>query len=954
MKRNALAVTFALLLVNSLGAQERRPMSVDDIFELKTVGDPRISPDARWVAYTVSQMNADEDNSDTNIFMVSLDGEDTLQLTSSPKSENFPRWSPDGRFLAFLSAREGDSNQVWLLDRRGGEAKKLTDIKSGVSAFTWSPDATRLALIIRDEDPDASEEEEGGAEDPIVVRRLQFKRDGQGYLDERRRHIYVFDIEEKKTTQITEGPYDDSGPVWSPDGEWLAFVSNRTEEPDSNANNDVFILRAAPGQTPRALTTSPGTDRSPAFSPDGQSIVYVAGGAPEDIWYAVSHLAVVSVDGSSRRALTLELDRNGRGPRFDPTGEWIYFLLEDGGNNHLARVPVGGGHVERVIDGELSIRQFDIAPGGETIVLQSQPHQPYEVSRVGDGSLERISRENDPFLESIQLGNVERIRARSADGTMIDAFLTRPPDAPEGERLPLLLRIHGGPVSQFTPAFNMEWQILAAQGYAVVAANPRGSSGYGRDFSYAIWADWGNKDFQDVMSALDRTIDMGVADPDRLGVGGWSYGGILTNYVITQTARFKAAISGASEVNYLSNYGTDHYQRQWEAELGLPWQNTDLWMKISPWFKVEEIVTPTLLMGGAEDMNVPTLNSEQMYQALRRLGRETELVIYPGQNHGIRKPSYQVDRYNRYIAWYDRFLRPEKITSNEEKGRTPEATSLLGVPLFPAVLDVDTRQKFEANLNDANAEFALDPDDEEKIIWVGRRMAYLGRYRDAIAVYSRGIDKHPDSYKLLRHRGHRYLTTRQFDKAAADLERATGLTAGVPDEIEPDGLPNAQNTPVSTSHFNIWYHLGLAYYFQGDFQEAERSFRECLKFSVGSNDRLVASTDWLYLALKRLGRNEEAEQILRPIHADIEVIENTAYLDRLLVYKGEKEASDLLDTTAGGLASATYGYAVASWYRANGQPERAQEVLETIVKGSEWAAFGFIAAEADLARAAGK
>ena len=219
MKRSALIVTFALLAVTSLRAQERRPMSVDDIFELKTVGDPRISPDGQWVAYTVSQMNSEEDNADTDIYMVSLDGEDTLQLTSGPKSENSSRWSPDGRYLAFMSGREGDSNQVWLLDRRGGEAKRLTDIKPGVSGFTWSPDGTRLALIIRDEDPDAGEDEgEEGASEPIVIRRLQFKRDGQGYLDEHRRHIYVFDIEEKKATQITDGPYDDSNPVWSPDG----------------------------------------------------------------------------------------------------------------------------------------------------------------------------------------------------------------------------------------------------------------------------------------------------------------------------------------------------------------------------------------------------------------------------------------------------------------------------------------------------------------------------------------------------------------------------------------------------------------------------------------------------------------------------------------------------------------------------------------------------------------
>ena len=954
MRVRALPFLGVILLATTLFGQETRPLTVDDIFNFKNVGDPRISPDGEWIAYTVSQMNAEKDNSDTDIYMVSIDGQDTLHLTTSEKGESSPRWSPDGKYLAFLSGREGDQTQVWLLDRRGGEASRLTDFKSGVSSFTWSPDSTRLALVMRDEDPkdegESRDREDSGAPDPIVINRLQFKRDGQGYLNELRRHVYVFDIESEESTQITDGPYDDSAPVWSPDSRWLAFASNRTEEPDSNANNDVFVVRAVPGQMPRKLTTSPGSDSSPAFSPDGKSIVYVAGGAPEDIWYSVSHLAIVPVDGGTPRELTAQLDRNGRSPRFDASGDWVYFVLEDGGNNHLTRVPASGGEIDRVFSDEASIRLFDIGPNGELVVLESQPHQPYEVSLVRDGAFTRVTHVNDEFLAGIRLGSVERIQGRSADGTIIDAFLTRPPDSDPGEPLPTLLRIHGGPVSQYTTAFNTEWQILAAEGYNVVAANPRGSSGYGRDFSYAIWADWGNKDFEDVMAAVSRAVEMGAADPDRLGVGGWSYGGILTNYVITQTDRFKVAISGASEVNYLSNYGTDHYQRQWEAELGLPWENTDLWMEISPFFNVDKIVTPTLLMGGEDDVNVPTLNSEQMYQALRRLGRETELVVYPGQNHGIRRPSYQVDRYNRYIAWYDRFLRPERAPATDEQGRTPETTSLLGVPLFAPVLDVERKKTYEENLGDAAAEFVLAPDEEEKIIWVGRRMAYLGRYQDAVAVYSRGIDKIPDSYKLLRHRGHRYITLRQFDDAIADLERATTLIEGVTDQIEPDGLPNAQNTPVSTSHFNIWYHLGLARYLKGDFDGARGAFEECLKFSVGSNDRIVAASDGLYLSLKRLGRDEDAMDILEPIHADMEVIENTVYLNRLLFYKGEKDSEQLRGQAGEDVARATYGYAVASRYLHENQSERATEALREVIQGSQWAAFGFIAAEADLAR----
>jgi dipeptidyl aminopeptidase/acylaminoacyl peptidase len=254
-------------------------------------------------------------------------------------------------------------------------------------------------------------------------------------------------------------------------------------------------------------------------------------------------------------------------------------------------------------------------------------------------------------------------------------FLTSPRGAEAGQRLPTLLRIHGGPVGQYSTAFNEEWQMLAAHGYAVVAANPRGSSGYGEAFSKAIWSDWGNKDFEDVMAAVDAAVERGVADPDRLGVGGWSYGGILTNYVITRTDRFRGAISGASEVNYLSNYGTDHYQYEWEAELGLPWENTEHWIRLSPFFRVVNVVTPTLILCGEQDQNVPLLNSEQLYQALRRLGRETELVIYPGQTHGIAVPSYQVDRYERYLGWYDRWVKGVTAADSDAEER-PEA--LLG------------------------------------------------------------------------------------------------------------------------------------------------------------------------------------------------------------------------------------------------------------------------------------
>ncbi len=443
-----------------------------------------------------------------------------------------------------------------------------------------------------------------------------------------------------------------------PTGSSLAFTSNRTQDPDANDNTDIFLVEAKAGAAPRRLTTSPGAESAPAFSPDGKTVAFVGGGDPRNIWYATIHLGVVPVAGGPETYLTRALDRVVSTPRFAPDGRSILFLVEEGGNSHLARIPVGGGPIQRVVDGERDVQAFDVGRGGEIVVLQSQPHQPSEVFALIGSDLKAVTHVNDAFLAAIALGPVERFKARSRDGTMIDGFLTRPPTAAAAGRLPTILRIHGGPNGQDSTAFSLEWQMLAAQGYAVVASNPRGSSGYGEAFCRAIFGDWGNKDYDDIMAALDHVVAMGVADEGRLGVGGWSYGGMMTDFVIVKTDRFKAAIAGASEANALANYGVDEYQRAWEIEAGLPWRSLETWLRLSPWFQIEKVTTPTLFMGGTEDHNVPFLNSEQLYQALRRLGKETELVAYPGESHGIARPSFRKDRLERYIAWYDAHLKP--------------------------------------------------------------------------------------------------------------------------------------------------------------------------------------------------------------------------------------------------------------------------------------------------------
>jgi dipeptidyl aminopeptidase/acylaminoacyl peptidase len=674
MRPTRLLPVFTLLLTATvLSAQEKRAIEPEDQFLMRNVGSPVVSPDGAWIAYTVSRTSLEDERSYTRIYMSPAGGGEAVALTADEKSAGSPGWSPDGRYITFTAARDGGESQVWALDRRGGEAFPLTDVEQGINGYRWSEDATRLLLTIRD--PEEEEEDEdkkaNAPQDPWVIDRLQFKRDNSGYLTgNRKTHLYVFDVESKELTQLTTGDWDESMGVWSPDGTRIAFASNRTEEPDGNANSDLWIVSAdldEPTDRPMRVTSNEGSDGSPAWSPDGRTLTYTTGIRPDLIWYATTHLAVISAEGGEPRLLTTELDRNIRSPRFSEDGEWIWFRLEDSGENHIARIRADGSALERIVSGPLSASGFDWAASTFAVQVSTldRPTEIFTVPGVEQGNSganadrARVTSHNDDFLATVLIAETKNVQFRSEGGIEVEGFVTFPTDYVEGQRYPTLLRNHGGPVSQFAHSFQFESQLFAANGYLVVRTNPRGSSGYGQDFSAALWADWGNPDFKDAMAGIDYAIEQGWADADRLGVGGWSYGGILTNYVITQTERFKGAITGASEVLYIANYGHDHYQRQWEAELGLPWEgdNRENWENISPFNKVQDIETPTLIMGGEQDWNVPILNSEQLYQALRRRGVPTQLVVYPGQSHGIRVPSYQVDRYERYLAWYDKWVK---------------------------------------------------------------------------------------------------------------------------------------------------------------------------------------------------------------------------------------------------------------------------------------------------------
>lgn len=662
MVRALTALVLALALALRVGAQAptARPFAPDDVLRIRDVSEPRISPEADWVAYTVSSADTAQDQNHQAIWMTSWDGTRTVRLTNSKEGESAPSWSPDGRWIAFLSSRGDDHAQLWLLDRRGGEGRKVTTLTSDVDDYVWAPDGRRVAVVA--EDPDTSKPKTPA---PIVIDRFQFKQDESGYLGKQRHHLYLVDIETGKATPLTSGAYDDLLPAWSPDGKSLAFVSKRRPDPDRDNNWDVYVIDAVPGATPKQVTTFEGPDNDPdyesrpAWSPDGRSIAYLQGGPLKLIYYAVQKLAVVPAAGGTPRILTATLDRSVASPAWSADGASIYFLLEDDRAVQLARVPASGGAVERLVSGGGArvVSAFTTGRDGMVAVLASTPLAPAEVFAVDGTTLRPLSHQNDEWLSQVKLGAVKPISFKSRDGTPVNGFLVTPADFTPGKRYPTILRIHGGPVSQYQSEFDFQLQTLAGHGYVVVVANPRGSSGRGERYAAAIYADWGNKDAQDVLAAVDYAVAQGVADSARLGVGGWSYGAILTNYVIAQDRRFKAATSGAGISNILAGYGTDQYVREYEAELGVPWKTVDTWVKLSfPFLHADRIVTPTLFLGGDKDFNVPLLNSEQMYQALRSLGVTTELVIYPGQHHGINKPSYRKDRMERYLAWYDRFL----------------------------------------------------------------------------------------------------------------------------------------------------------------------------------------------------------------------------------------------------------------------------------------------------------
>ncbi len=655
-----LAAAFAL----TAAAAEPGRFTVDDLVRVADLSDLDLSPDGEYVVYTVGEPNFEKDVTQYDLWRARWDGSDRHPLTRTEIADEWQAaFSPDGKWIAFLSDRGDDDarTQVWLMRADGGEAEALTEFRGGVSDFDWSPDSTRLAVIANDP-LRPEDEEEPEQPEPIVIDRHYFKEDYTGWVTGRRQHLYLFEIEGRKATQLTAGGNDEHMPAWSPDGSRIAYVTKRGPNPDRNLNWDIFVVEAREGGAEKPVTRFTGADNDPslesrpAWSPDGKRIAYLQGGEDKWIYYTPWSLAVVDV-ASGAVSRPAGIDAFHGKPRFTADGNAVLALVETSRVTHLSRIDLATGAVTPLTTGARFDYDYDVADGGRIAVLGGDAMHPYRIERVEPRQEGTVIAEHNEWLKDRQLAPVEEITFRSADGTLIDGFLVKPVGYVAGTRYPTILRIHGGPVYQFSHEFMADWQVLAANGYAVVAANPRGSSGRGFEFAKEIYADWGVKDTADVLAAVDHVVAAGVADPGRLGIGGHSYGGILTDQVIARDSRFKGAVSSAGVANIFGSWGADMYIREYEQELGLPWRDRATYERVSyPFFHADHISTATLFICHELDDNVPCIGSMQMYQALKSTGVPTRLVIYPGEHHSLTVPSYLEDRMTRVLDWYGLYL----------------------------------------------------------------------------------------------------------------------------------------------------------------------------------------------------------------------------------------------------------------------------------------------------------
>jgi dipeptidyl aminopeptidase/acylaminoacyl peptidase len=663
-------------------AQPPRGITPEDYFAFEFISDPNISPDGKLVAYVVTKIDRAQNRRNSSIWMVATDGSRApWQFTTSPQSSNSPRWSPDGKSIAFLSSRPAEApaaagspapaeqprSQLYLLSMNGGEARRITNLKNGVSVFRWSPDGTRLVVVSRIGPSDnRGDNRTGDNKDRSDVRHYKnssYKFNDTGWFDDRRTHFWMVDPTSGEAKQITEGgDWNDSDPQWSPDGKRIAFVSNRTgKEYDENRNSDVWVINADGSGKLTRISDHDESDNQPRWSPDGKWIAFAGEIHDRDhpkIWLAPA------AGGAASTLAANGLDLIPGGLEWSADGKSLYFEAGVKGELHLFRVDLPAKTVAQVTSGPRAVRNVDFNfSNGRMVYVANDFKHPDDlyVADLNGRNERRLTSLNRALWQQLNLADVERFTYKSADDWDVDAFFVKPINWRSGKKYPLILSIHGGPAGQYGVDWSHEFQVYAAKGYAVLFTNPRGSTGYGQKFERGILNEWGGKDYVDVMNGLDAALKKYPwIDQDRMGVTGGSYGGFMTNWIVGHTDRFKAAVTLRSVANFISDEGTRDGAYGHTADFnGDLFERFDLYWDRSPLKYAKNVKTPTLILHSDNDFRVPLEQGEQWFRALKHFGVTTEIVMFPRENHNLTRtgePKHLVESLNWQLYWFDRFL----------------------------------------------------------------------------------------------------------------------------------------------------------------------------------------------------------------------------------------------------------------------------------------------------------
>ena len=651
----------------------RRPIVAEDVLALAIVDEPRLSPDGETVAFTQKTADTLANAYRSAIWAVPFVGGEPRQLTSGVARDRAPVWSPDGRWLAFLSDR-GVKTQIYVMPTTGGEARQLTDGLTGVESIAWSPASDRLVFVARVVPEGVGSILDGPPPPPYrEITRIKHKADGRG-LVEGRTHLFVIDLNGGPPRQITDGDWDDRQPAWSPDGTSIAFTSDRSAARDWADGTSIYVVPAAGGRT-RRVARGDDVLWASSWSPDGRTIACVGRRGGDSPGGAIARLWTMPAEGGAPTCLTADYDL-GLGcdvisdlraehpaatPLWSADGSTLRFLVSEWGNASLYEISASGGEPRRLVSGDRVL--LDVHAVGDRLAFTvTDVREPGDVYAArADGSDERrLTDVNRAFLNTLEIAEPEHLKLTGAGGQTVQGWFL--PGRGRGRR-PLVLEIHGGPHSMYGNAFFHEFQLLAARGYHVLFTNPRGSRGYGERFCTEIAGGWGELDYQDLMLAVDQVITRPDVDASRLGMAGGSYGGYMTNWVVGHTDRFRAAVTMRCLTNFISFYGTSDIG-PWFSEremLGSPRDALERYWQRSPIAYVERVNTPMLILHSEQDLRCPLEQAEQWFVSLRRLGKTAEFLRFPEENHNFSRsgrPDRRVVRLDRIVEWFDRWLMP--------------------------------------------------------------------------------------------------------------------------------------------------------------------------------------------------------------------------------------------------------------------------------------------------------